>query len=129
MAAPSITITEGASGQGRAITKANIFTGSLSLSIEETVANSATDFEVIAPIDVSVIKAIYINSTQNVTMETNSGSAADETISLLANVPYIWTNTMYYANLLETDITSLFFTNASGSAATINIEVVYDATP
>lgn len=129
MAAPSLSYTQSVAGQGRSLAKTLSYTGSLSISIEESVANSATDFQVNVAIDVSTIKHIIINSTQNVTMETNSGSAADETISLVANKPLVWTNDSYYANLLETDITALFFTNASGTAATISIECIYDATP
>jgi hypothetical protein len=129
MATPALAMLFQATGQGRSISKSNSYSGSASISIEESVANSATDFAVVVAIDVSAIKAIYINSSKAVTMETNSGSAADESISLLADKPYVWTNDSYFANLLETDITVLYFTNASGSAATVNIEVVLDATP
>jgi len=129
MAAPSLSFTNTATGQGRNLSKTNAHTASQSISIEETVADSTTDFQVNVAIDVSTIKAIIINSTQNVTLETNSGGAPAETIALLANVPLMWDENSYYANLLGTDIVALFFTNASGGVATVNIECVYDATP
>ncbi len=35
----------------------------------------------------------------------------------------------YHPNLLTTDITALYITNASGNAATFYLECVYDPTP
>jgi len=129
MASPQATVLEQISGQGRTVSKSNTYTGSGSISIEETVADAQTDFEINVDIDVSAIKAIYINSTQDVTLETNSGSSPADTISLTANKPYVWTADSYFSNLLTTDVTSMFFTNASGGQATISVEVVYDTTP
>lgn len=95
----------------------------------ETVANGQTDDEIIVAIDVSAVKAFYLVSDQPVTFETNSGSAADNTISLLAGVPYVWTEDSYDSFLLDTDVTSVFITNASGSTATIYLKALMDATP
>ncbi len=94
-----------------------------------TVADSATDFLVTIGIDVSLIKAIIIVSDQDVLMETNSGSTPDDTISLLADNPYIWYTGSYFTNLLATDVTALYFTNSSGAVATVEILVIYDSTP
>ena len=105
------------------------FTGSGAISISESVSNGGTDVQINVAMDVSALKSVWINSDQAVTLETNSGSAADETISLLANQPYIWYTGSYFTNLLATDITAIFITNASGATATIQIEATYDATP
>lgn len=121
----SINVSVGAVGHNYS----NSYSAESRVSQEVAVADSATDFEVEIEIDVSRLAAYMIVSDQDVTMETNSGSAADETINLLANKPLVWAAGSYYTNLLATDITSLFFTNASGAEATVKIEAIYDVTP
>jgi hypothetical protein len=106
------------------------FTGTLLTQIDgESVADSETDYEIVVALDVSAIQAIIITSDQDVTLETNSGAAPDDTIALTANNPYVWYTGSYYTNLLTTDITSIFITNASGSTATIDVLALVDATP
>lgn len=108
---------------------ANTYTGSGSVEITEDVATGQTDSQINVAIDVSEVASFVLVSTQNVTFETNSGSAADDTIALLANVPYIWNTSSYDAFLLGTDVTAIFITNASGATATISLRCVQDATP
>lgn len=95
----------------------------------ETVADSTTDGELAFTLDVSACVMFYIVSDQNVTVETNDGSSADNTLSLIANEPYFWHSSSLDSFLLDTDVTSIFVTNASGSTATIFAEAIYDATP
>ena len=97
--------------------------------ISESIADSETDKEVGFTLDFSACKFFYINSDQDVLVETNSGSAADDTLTLLANVPYIWHVNSNHTFLIGTDITALFVTNASGSAALLTIEEIHDPTP
>ena len=105
------------------------FTGDAKQSFEFTVADSVTDQFLEIDIDVSAIKNIVITSDKAITLETNSSSAADETIVLVANRPLLWNAGSYYTNLLATDITAMYFTNASGATATVKIEVLTDPTP
>lgn len=96
----------------------------------ETVADNQTNFEINFDLDVSACKSFYLESDQDVLFETNSGGAPDDSISLLANKPYIWHTNSYDSFLLGTDITtSIFITNASGSIATIYCVALYDVTP
>lgn len=95
----------------------------------ETVANGQTDKQLNIAIDVSAVKGFWLESDQDVTFETNDGSTPDNTISLLAGKPYVWDADSYDAFLLDTDVTAVFITNASGAAATIWLLVDYDATP
>jgi len=122
-------ITEEYIGGGATRTKRNTYTADAQNSREVAIADSETDFEVALALDVSEIKALYICSTQDVTLETNDGSTPDDTISLKANVPYIWHEDSYHDCLLTTDVTALFITNASGAEATLIIEVAFDSTP
>lgn len=95
----------------------------------ETVATAETDYEINFDLDVSACKSFYLESDQDVTFETNSGSAAADTIALKANKPYIWHVDAYDSFLLGTDVTSVFITNTSGETATIYCVALFDATP
>ncbi len=95
----------------------------------EAVATSETDYEINFDLDVSACKSFYLESDQDVTFETNSGSVPDNTISLKADKPYVWHVDAYDSFLLSVDVTSIFITNASGSTATIYCVALYDATP
>ncbi len=94
-----------------------------------SVANGQTDKEVVLAIDVSQLKAIFIASNAAVLVQTNSGSAPDDEITLAANVPYIWMVGSADACLIQADVTKIYVTNASGGAATIQIRVLQDGTP
>ena len=117
------------SSGSRSITKIIACSGGAQTSVDEDVATGATDYLITFTCDVSEIQAIYINSTQDVTLETNSGAAPGNTLALVANEPYIWWSTSLLTNLLTVDVTALYITNASGETATIQIEVLYDPTP
>jgi hypothetical protein len=103
-------------------------TGSSRVSISETIS-IANNVLVNCSLDVSAIKSVYILSDQNMTLKTNSSGSPAETISLVANVPLTWYTNCYYTNLLATDITALYLTNASAAAASFTLEALTDATP
>jgi hypothetical protein len=99
---------------------------------EESVPDSSTDLEITLPtIDISACVSVYINSTQDVTIETNADDATGgNTLTLKANEPYIWFTSAPWANVLTADIaTNVFVTNASGAAATVTMEFIMDTTP
>ncbi len=121
-------VSHGYIGAGDSYSESNAYTGDAQDGRRIDVPDSSTDLEVDFVLDVSAISAIWIRSDQNVTLETNNGGSPDDTISLLANKPYVWVSDSYFTNKLTTDITALFFTNASGSAAVVQIGVVYDST-
>lgn len=123
------TLTEQVQGSGISAVKQQTKSGNAHTQVIKSVADSETDYEIAFELDVSEIEFLYINSTQDVTFETNDGAAPDNSISLLANQPYTWYNGSYDDCLLDTDVTALFITNASGSAATVNVWALYDSTP
>jgi hypothetical protein len=128
MATHNLKFSVSGSGVTREQTIANTQSGA-ALIDGETVATGETDYEINFDLDVSACKSFYLESDQDVTFETNSGAAADDTIALKANKPYIWHVDAYDSFLLGTDVTSVFITNASGSTATIYCVALYDATP
>ena len=117
------------SSAGRTIEAVNEYSGDAQTSLEIAVPDSASDQQADLTLDVSTIKAIYILSDQDVTLETNDGTTPDDTISLKAGVPLIYHENGYFANPFSQDITALYLTNSSGAAATVQLEVVYDSTP
>lgn len=103
--------------------------GSALLVVDESVANGQTNSLVACTLDVSAVKGLYLISDQDVLVETNDGTTPDDTISLKANQPYLWHTDAYDALIFAADITALYVTNASGSAAAIKMYAVTDATP
>ena len=130
--AKSTTITVGFNGGGLTKTDDITKTASARVAVEEDVATAETDFEITVPtIDISAATLIYIMSTQNVLFETNANDATDgNTLTLIANEPYVWWTGAPFVNVLTEDIvTNVFVTNASGATATVTIDVLQDATP
>ena len=113
----------------RTITQSVSKSASAQLSIDEEIVDSSSDLEIAMVLDVSEIAMILILSDQDITLETNSGAAPDNTLSLKAGEPYIWHADSLFTNKLTVDITAIFITNDSGAAARLQIEVLYDATP
>jgi hypothetical protein len=96
------------------------------------VANGQTDKAIsIGGVDVSQTVGIYIKSTAAVTLETNANDATGgNTLVLAANIPYVWYTGKEDASIFTEDIeTTIYATNASGSAASINFVFVQDSTP
>jgi len=56
-----------------------------------------------------------------------SAGAGNNSISLLADLPYVWNEDSYHSNVFTVDISSLTITAAA--AATINLRAVQDASP
>jgi len=125
---PSRVLTRAVSGGTKLVSKENTYTADQEQSYSFTVADASTDFLVAMTLDVSQLKLIYIVSDQAITLETNSGSAPSDTITLVADVPYVWHTGSYYTNLLATDITATYWTNASGATANVDIQIVVDPT-
>lgn len=98
--------------------------------IDEEIPDESTDLELTFTLDVSECSAIVILSDQALTIETNSGSEADDTIPLEADKQVDWIEADGATRRpFTTDVTSLFITNASGAAARLRIYCPYDPTP
>ncbi len=129
MATHTLTLGVDGSGIARSIKVENTQVG-VALLDAEPVADSTTDFEVGFELDVSAVRSFYLNSSQDVLLETNAIDATGgNAINLLADIPYIWHLTSYDSFLLTLDVTVLYFTNASGAIATIDCVALYDASP
>lgn len=123
------TANKSVSLAGQSFAQNTSYTDTAQQVIQEDIATAQTDSEIAFTLDVSEARVVWIHSTQDVTFETNSGAAPDDSISLTANAPYHWTDDGYLVNLLTTDITAIFITNASGATATVTMGALYDSTP
>ena len=104
--------------------------GSQEINFDEAIPDSSSDLKITMDIDVSVLKSLYIESDQNILIETNSGGAPTDSITLVANEPIIWTTNSVHSNPLTADITAdIFITNSSGSTANLKWRALQDATP
>jgi hypothetical protein len=72
------------------------------------------------------LQLIIVLADQNLTLKTNSSGSPQETISLLANKSYLWFvgNGNGLANPFAGDVTTMYFSNASGTNANVKIRVV-----
>jgi hypothetical protein len=122
-------ITQRIDSGGRTHQYAKTYEAESVAAVEVAVADSESDKEIDIAIDYSQITSLWISSDQDVTIETNDGTTPDDTIALKANVPLLWTTDSYFACPLTEDVTALFVTNASGSTATVRVEVLTDPTP
>jgi len=125
----SHTINKSVISGGATVSSSNVYSAAERVSIDESIPDSSTDLQINAAIDVDQIASIYILASVDMTLEVNDGTTPDDTISLVGGVPYCWDSDSYFANLLTTDVTALFLTNASGSNGTFKLECVYDPTP
>lgn len=114
---------------GSSISKTTAYSADSQIQVDLAVANGGTNIEHVVAFDKDSLQAIYLVSDQNVTLKTNSSGSPADTISLLANVPFIWADDGYIAVPFSADVTKFYWTNASGTTANIQGKILWDATP
>jgi hypothetical protein len=131
MATHTITLGVDCSGFSRSKEISNTDNG-VSLIDGETVITGAADqdLQIAFVLDVSECSSFYLVSDQNIQLETNAVDATGgNTLNLIANEPYIWHTSSYDTFKLTADVTTTYWTNQSGSTATIYCVALYDVTP
>lgn len=128
---PTHKITHRVEAGGETIQQTSEVTADQETNVEVTVAGSTTDDQVDVAIDISDLKSIYMETDQDLTVETNSGSTPDDTFTLKANMPMTWNTDSSLPNPFAsaTDVTALYLTNAGSTAATFRMKVLQDVTP
>lgn len=125
----SAVITEKIAVGDSVVNKTNTLSSGGKVSLDESIANAVTNGAIVFTLDVSQVKAFYLVSDQALTVKTNSSGSPDNTITLVAGIPYVWYTSKYDSFKLTVDVTVLYVTNASGSAARMQLEAIYDPTP
>lgn len=119
---------------GESIVKSVDVLGGAENNIDELIPAATTDQLVAFTADVSQIKGLFIVSSLDVLIQTNSGSAPANTFTLAANVPFLWIHgdaaIRDTAGVAVTaDITALYVTNEdTDTAAALQIRCLVDPT-
>lgn len=94
-----------------------------------SVAAASPDTQVILGLRAAGLKTLYILSDKDLTVETNDGTTPDDTISVKANVPYLWSLASGVTCPITVDVVDVFLTNTGTGTATVHIRALQDATP
>lgn len=101
-----------AGGVGSDLYTASVTSGQL-ITISESISANQTNLAIACAFDVSKLKAFFIVSDENCTLETNSGSSPADTFALEADVPILWNEDMPITNPFGTNVTGLYVTNTT----------------
>ena len=94
-----------------------------------SVPSPSTNLLVALVIDISQLKAFFMVADAALTVKTNSSGAPQETFTLVADQPIIWTSVSGVAIPFAGDVTALYVTQAGSlSTATLEIHILVDAT-
>ena len=93
---------------------------------EEAVA-AGTDTLVNIAFPYANVKAYYLYSSTDATLETNSSSSPSQTITLAAGVPKVWIEGGDGTNVFTANVTKFYLTNVANTVFTAI--VAYDPTP
>lgn len=104
-------VTKTVFSQSLNITRQAAHSGGVQVLLDEDIAASTTDAEFLFAIDISKLEVFAMMSTVDMTIETNSPSAAQETFALLAGQPVIFEvgQTAIFAG----DVTAVYVTSAT----------------
>ena len=124
------TVTFTHSGGSTSVDQSVALTSGSEQNLSEAVADSTSDGLVAFTCDFSQLKALTIKSDQDISICTNdtSGGSPDQTLTITANIPYVWVYGSGITCPITTDITALYVTNASGSTANLEIRALEDPT-
>ena len=120
------TISQTAYSNSLNIAASEQLEGDVEVAISQTIVASAANVEVLVAIDISALQSIVIKSSTNCTVKTNDSGAPDDTITLVAGVPYVWTINSYAASELTADVSKIFVTNLQAAEQTFQLLALTD---
>ena len=89
---------------------------------DPTVPAGASNQAVALTLAVADIKGIFLVSSADVTLKTNSSSSPTQTIALKAGRPLVWDDQDYFACPISADITgTIYLSNAGAQDAEVDI--------
>ena len=116
-------------GDGESFEYEATYSGGSAVRLQEAIAGSSTNVELAFALLLAGLQCLVISSNVAMTIKTNSSGAPDDTLALVANVPYVWRIGGGVNNLITQDITALFVTVAGSTAGELRIEAIADPTP
>lgn len=119
-------ITIGAYSNSLNVSSSETLEGDVEVAISQTITASAANVEVLVALDVSALQSIVIKSSTDCTVKTNSSGSPDDTLTIVAGVPYVWTINSYEANQIGTDVSKIFITNGEAVEQTFQLLALSD---
>lgn len=96
---------------GSRVTGSSVEVGNARLAVDVSLPASTTNQSQAMAFTVASLQSVYLLSSQNLTIKTNSSGSPANTINLKAGIPYIWRASAGYNTCLFTvDVTSWFLT-------------------
>lgn len=117
------TWTGGGSGSA-SISKQVTLTGVEELNLDFSLAANTTNQQESLAFTKANLQSIFISSSVNITIKTNSSSAPQDTITITANDPYQWDVNCGLPNPFAGDVTTAYFTNGTAGAATVSVRML-----
>jgi hypothetical protein len=115
---------------GNTIRSRETITGDATQEFDGTLAAAALNQQITLAWTVASMKGLYILSDKATVIKTNSSGSPADTITLVANVPLIWSPDDPLANPITTNVSTIYATNPDpDNAATLQIYVLKDGTP
>lgn len=94
------------------------------VDLDVTIAALATNVQFATPITIAQVQSLLLFSNQALTLKTNSSSTPQDTITMRANVPIVWTQSSFHSIPFAGNVTTMFFTNAGSNPAGVNVRVL-----
>ena len=116
-------------GGGEGISAEKSYSGGSNPRLSEVIPVTQTNLELAFAMALTGLKLLVITATCAMTVKTNNASTPDDTLPLIANSPYVWTEDSLDACLITAAITALFVTTGEGITGTLSIEAITDVTP
>lgn len=94
--------------------------GATGLQLNTAVPSNTTGQLLSISFTAATLQAIWLVSSQPLTIATNSQSTPGQTINLRAGIPYKWSaSTGYFTNPITTNVTAFYLSTTGGPAATL----------
>lgn len=123
------TLTIGYSRAGESISRGVAIDAEGEQGVDVVVPANTSDMLIDVKLTVARLAMVFIVTDQTITLETNSSSAASETITITADKPLIWYTGCGWVNPFATNVTAIYLTRSGAGDATVSLRYAYDATP
>lgn len=122
MITDTLTVTvKGTDGQR--VTSSSDESGTTRIAINTSIPASTSNQLVTIAWTAANAQSIYILSSQDCVLKTNSSGSPAQTVNLKAGIPLVWqASAAYYTNIFVTNITAWYITTTS--ATTVQAEIL-----
>lgn len=124
----NVTVRSDVTAGSLTISQSSSLSHEVLVQVQETVAGSTTNQELVCAVDVSKAKCVaMLAKGADLTVKTNSTGSPDDTINLTDGEALIWKSGGYFDNPLTVDVTKFYLTNADTADVTFSLIVLSEA--